>query len=127
MSGKYVIDPKNSHRADTSVRVTANLTLSPNNAVLKSGGDPKVAPSAEADKCRSEAHRQQGGSKEQRLTPRAAPVRLYDRKHREAGASVIFAIHPGNRHEMRDLPEKHDREKGPPADGRPRHEQPPIR
>ena len=33
----------------------------------------------------------------------------------KAGSRVVFAIHPGNRHEMRELPEKEDREKQPRA------------
>ena len=35
MSGKYVIEPKNSQRAEVSDRVAANFTLRPNNAVLR--------------------------------------------------------------------------------------------
>jgi hypothetical protein len=41
INGRYVIEPKKSQRAEISDRVIANLTLSPNNAVLKAAAIQK--------------------------------------------------------------------------------------
>ena len=61
-----------------------------------------------------QAHRYQAQRVAHRLVPRALPVRINARQHDETRLRIFIAVHPGDGEEMRNLPEKQNREQRPP-------------
>ena len=124
-----MIDPKNSHRAETSLRVAANLIASHSSAVPKHGCDHGV------NCIRSGPQTSERGWPAARAAAYATAWRPVRRPSGSITGSigkpalpVVVAIHPRDRHEMRDLPEKHDEKSArppmltPPCDSRPADE-----
>src|SRR6185369_7942810 len=62
---------------------------------------------------RAETNRQQPQRVADRLASRARALRIDERQHLEAAPGVIFAIHPRNRQEMRQLPKSQNGEQRP--------------
>ncbi len=110
-----MIDPKNSARAALSDRDAANRADSARNDDAERQRQPEVHQPGDADQRRHEADRHQRQRVQHRLP--AGPRGRRARRPAASGSprAVVVAVHPGDRHEVRNLPEEHDREQRPAA------------
>src|SRR5206468_12381528 len=63
------------------------------------------------ERSREHGHGQESRAGQDRLPGGGSPVAVEDRQHREARPLVVLAEHPADREEVRQLPEKEQREK----------------
>jgi len=75
--------------------------------------DAEVQRAGQPRQGRRQAHRDQRGRVHHRLAGGAATGGFHDGEHREPGALVLLAEQPGQRQEVRHLPQEHDREQQP--------------
>ncbi len=75
--------------------------------------DQQNTPARQSNNGRQQTHRQKHQAVTTACRGRSAPVGSTTGQHLQAGRGVLTAIDPGDRHEVRKLPEKHDQEQRP--------------
>lgn len=76
----------------------------------KDQGPHARKPTTDTQHARHQAGKDQRQGVANHLHPRLHPLRIQDRKHTEAGPGILVPVDPGDRQEMRDLPEKDNQE-----------------
>ena len=124
IAGRYTIEARSSRRAVASLTLDQNRAADPDSQTEDQRPEEVQRPGQPDDR-RQQADRHQRQGVERRLAAGQRPRRIDAGKHPHAPPGVVVAVDPGDRQEVRELPEEDDQEQGPGLDAQlPRRRRP---